>query len=315
MMKRRDFLGLFGAAVAATGLPHPLFAKEKTDFDENLLVFLSDVHAGVAAKCKCAREKFAESVKEILSMNPLPRNVLVFGDIAYLYGLGEDYDHSRPGFKLLEDAGIRVTIGMGNHDRRSEFAARWPEAATQSLVPGRFVHLVETSGVGFLMLDSLQGADNRPLDDKGPVPGALPDDEQVFLRDFLEKRKKPVILCAHHTAGELKVCGRPMTAVVAKTDCVAAYIHGHNHRWISSWSRDKDCPSPQHPKWELCLPSNGLWGDIGYAICRVSPNRAVVKKVVKDFWLPRPLPKEKRPADWDDILADRRASGPYTIHL
>lgn len=297
------------------GQPCSLFAKTKADFDDNLVVLLSDVHAGVGKKCKCARVKFSETVAEILKMNPLPRNVLAFGDIAYLYGLGKDYDHSRPVFKLLEDAGITVTIGMGNHDRRSEFAARWPEAAAKSLVPGRFVHLIETSGVGFLMLDSLQGADNRPLDDLGPVPGALPEDEQVFLRDFLEKRKKPVILCAHHTASDLSVCRTPMTKIVAKTDCVAAYIHGHNHRWIRCWSRDKDCPSPQRPKWELCLPSCGLWGDIGYALCRVSRDRAVIEKVVKDFWLPRPIPKENRPAVWDDIIADNRASGSCTIRL
>ena len=127
-------------------------------FDDNLVAFLADIHAGADKKCSVARRKFKETVDEILAMRPLPRNVLVFGDIAYRCGLGEDYDFSRPLFRKLEDAGIAVTIGMGNHDRRSEYAKRWPEAAAKSLVPGRYVHLVETPHVDFLMLDSLQGA-------------------------------------------------------------------------------------------------------------------------------------------------------------
>ena len=82
-------------------------------------------------KCAVARERFKETVAEILSMRPLPRNVLVFGDVAYTCGLGVDYDFSRPLFGKLEDAGMAVTIGMGNHDRRSEYAKRWPEAAAR----------------------------------------------------------------------------------------------------------------------------------------------------------------------------------------
>jgi len=313
MLTRRLFLGGLAAACAAG--PRKLFAKEEAEFDDNLLVFLSDVHAGAAKTCKCARKKLKEAVAEILKMRPLPRNVLVFGDIAHVYGLGADYDASRPQFKLLEDAGITVTMGMGNHDRRSEFAARWPDAAKKSLVPGRYVHLVETASVGFLMLDSLQGADDRAQDDTGPVPGALSDGQQEFLRDFLAKRTKPVILCAHHGIGELKVCGKPLMAVMYEKPCVAGYIHGHNHRWTRGWVRDKTQKTPQHVKRSLCLPSNGLWGDIGYATCRVAPGKVEVAPTLKDFWLSRPVPPERRPPEWEDILAEGRASGPCTFRL
>ena len=248
-------------------------------------------------------------------MRPLPRNVLVFGDLAHVCGLGADYDASRPTFKLLEDAGITVTVGMGNHDRRSEFAARWPDAPKKSLVPGRFVHLVETPSVGFLMLDSLQGTDDRAKDDFGPVPGALSDEQQAFLRDFLAKRTKPVILCAHHTVGDLKMCGKPLALVMVTTPCVAGFIHGHNHRWTRAWMRDKKQKTPERAKRELCLPSNGLWGDIGYATCRVSPGKMEVAPTLKDFWLSRPVSPERRPPEWDDILAEGRASGPCIFRL
>ncbi len=312
-LTRRLFIGGLSAAFAAG--PRKLFAKEAADFDDNLLVFLSDVHAGAAKTCKCARKKLKEAVAEILKMRPLPRNVLMFGDLAHVCGLGVDYDASRPSFKLLEDAGITVTIGMGNHDRRSEFAARWPEAPKKSLVPGRFVHLVETPHVGFLMLDSLQGTDDRAQDDYGPVPGALSDDQQAFLRDFLVQRTKPVILCAHHAPNEMKLCGKPLALVVVTTPCIAGYIHGHNHRWMRAWLRNKDQKTPERAKRVLCLPSNGLWGDIGYATCRVSPGKVEVAPTLKDFWLSRPVSAERRPPEWDDILAEGRASGPCTFRL
>ena len=313
-LRRREFLGGLGAAFAYCALPPRLLAGDEPEFDDNLLVFLADIHAGTSKKCAPARGKFTEVVAEILKMRPKPRHVIVFGDVAYLYGLGADYDFSRPLFKQLEGAGITVTIGMGNHDRRSEYAKRWPEAAAKSLVPGRYVHLVETPPVGFLMLDSLQGTDDRALNDKGPVGGALSDDQQDFLREFLAKRTKPVILCAHHKAAELRIGATPLSTFLLAQDCVAGYIHGHNHRWTRGWSRDER-KAPHRAKHELCLPSNGLWGDIGYAICRVSAEKAVVESILKDFWIPRPVPSAERPPEWDDILAEGRASGPCVFRL
>lgn len=311
---RRTFLGL-SSAFFADALPVPrLFAADAAEFDDNLLVFLADIHAGISKKCAHARDKFTEVVAEILKMRPKPRNVVVFGDVAFLHGLGADYDFSRPLFGQLEDAGIAVTIGMGNHDRRSEYAKRWPEAATKSLVPGRYVHLVETPHVGFLMLDSLQGTDDRALNDKGPVGGALSDDQQGFLREFLAKRTKPVVLCAHHKAAELKIGDTPLSRHILEQGCVAGYIHGHNHRWRRDWNRDER-KVPHRAKHELCLPSNGLWGDIGYATCRVSADRAVVEPVLKDFWIPRRVSSAERPPEWDDILAEGRASGPCVFRL
>ena len=120
---RRDFLGLGAAAAASVFMPvlkADICADLPGDassarFDDNLVAFLADIHAGADKKCSVARRKFKETVDEILAMRPLPRNVLVFGDIAYRCGLGEDYDFSRPLFRKLEDAGIAVTIGMGNH--------------------------------------------------------------------------------------------------------------------------------------------------------------------------------------------------------
>ena len=87
-INRRGFICLGAMAAASVAAPPPLFAKFDSEFDENTVVFLSDVHAGAGKNCVVARAKFRETVGEILAMCPLPRNVLVFGDVAYTCGLG-----------------------------------------------------------------------------------------------------------------------------------------------------------------------------------------------------------------------------------
>ena len=77
--------------------------------------------------------------------------------------------------------------------------------------------------------------------------------------------------------------------------CVG-YIHGHDHRWRPEWSRG-NWKSPKTIR-TLCLPSNGLWGDIGHAIFRTSDDRAVCSLTVHDFYFPRKPDTDKRPAVW-----------------
>ena len=280
-------LGL--AAAACLAAPRRLFAKSSADFDENMAVFLADIHAGAGKRCGAARKMFAVTVAEILKMDPLPRNVLVFGYVAHMCGLAADYGISRQHFNLLEDAGITVTIGMGNHDRRSEFAKRWPEAAAKSLVPGLYVHLAETPNVDFLMLDTLAGADGRPPADEGPQGGVLPENEQAFLRSFLSVRGKPAIVCAHNPSSDLWCCGSRLDALLRASPRAAGYVHGHFHRWRLESGR------------EICLPSAASWGDVGYAICRCRPDRAEIGCVLKGFSLPapagNPLMLPARPAE------------------
>jgi len=46
----------------------------------------------------------------------------------------------------LEAVGIRVTLTMGNHDRRDAFLEVFPEYAKTTKVPGRIVSVVESTG-------------------------------------------------------------------------------------------------------------------------------------------------------------------------
>lgn len=278
---RRDFLRRIVAATAGAALPPRLFPgvpdpPPAAAFDENMSVFMADIHVGPGSQCADAKKTFKATVDEILALRPLPRNVIVLGDVAYRYGAGEDYDVALPILKKFTDSGVAVTIAMGNHDRRSEYAKRWPDAATKSLVPGRYVHLVETEHVGFLVLDTLQGLDGRPATDTGPQGGALSKDEKAFLERFLADREKPVVICAHHPSGDLWCCGGRLDALLRSSPCVAGYIHGHFHRWRQESER------------EICLPSASAWGDRGYAICRGLPDRVEIECVLKGFSIPSP---------------------------
>ena len=312
-VSRRDFvrgLALFGAAGLARA-DEPLFTAAPADFDASLCVFLSDVHVGGeenSPKYPC--DKLRDAVAEILKMRPLPSNVVVFGDLAWLHGMGCDYDVSKPFLKMLTDAGITLTIGMGNHDRRGNFAERYPDTVKTSLVEGLQVHLAVTPHADLLMLDTLQGKDGEY---SGPVPGALPENEQEWLTTYLKAQKKPLFVASHHPLHELKIGNKKLAEILAKNRAVAGYIHGHDHRWRREWS---------HPDWStvttlrtLCLPSTGLWGDIGYTVFRVAPDRAVAELRQNDFYFPCPLPKERRPAQWDEQLAENRASPVCTFRF
>ena len=93
-------IGFLLGIAAAAAAPGNLFAKADKDFDSSLAVFLSDVHVNGldelnGKKTKTSmREHLAANVAEILRMNPLPRHVFIFGDLAHLQGRLVDYRDS-----------------------------------------------------------------------------------------------------------------------------------------------------------------------------------------------------------------------------
>ncbi len=307
-VSRRNFLGCLGAAAAPR-----LFAKASADYDPDLTVLLSDIHVdGRASASAHQRVRLERTVGEILALDPLPARVVVFGDLACLYGLREDYLSSRPCLKQLEDAGIPVTIGVGNHDRRSAFLEAYPSYAARTKVPGRIVTVCDAGAVDFLMLDGLQGADDRARDDMGPLVGRLDRDQQDWLLAALPAWKKPVFVCSHYPVGDLSAGDTPLAHLLARVPAVVGYIHGHDHRWYAhevraSWRKTA-------PKRSLCLPSTGAWGDIGYALLRTSRGRAVASLVQREFFYPAP-PKPGAPVQriWKAIVkANRNQTSTFT---
>ena len=243
---------------------------------------------------------------EILKLSPLPSRAVVFGDLAWLFGRKEDYLQSLPYLKQLEDAGIPVTIGMGNHDRRSTFLEVHPSYLERTKVPGRIVTVCDAGAVDFLMLDGLQGTDDRGLRDMGPGFGKLDKDQQDWLLAELPKRKKPFFVCSHFPVQELTAGGKPLSRALVTAPNVIGYIHGHDHRWYKRYMRN-GWRKGEIVKRTLCLPSTGHWGDIGYVLLRTCGNRAVASLVQKEFFFPSPSePGAPVNALWDVIVAENK---------
>ena len=313
---RRVFArGLLAAGLAAAVTPRRLFAAAPADFDETFAVFLSDVHVngldndpGNGKPFKTSmRHWLKANVAEILRMEPLPRHVFIFGDLAHLQGRLVDYKRSYPDLKLLIDAGIKLTIGMGNHDHRKAFLEIWPEYEKRTLLPGAIHTVTSLPDYDLVMLDSLDEKDE--VDAWNPTSGALSPASQEWVLSELPKWPRPFFIGAHHPIHELKFGAdrkKRLNDYIVKFPNCRGYIHGHDHIWktnVANWREPKTVP------W-LTLPSNGCWGDIGYVTMRVAAGKwhgrkvAQAKFVQKDFFLGNPVAPEKRNPVWDARLED-----------
>lgn len=257
-LSRRDFLSLCASAAAV-----PAFGSEaKPSTDAAQIVLLSDNHLTGTIPGRHQNVEMERTVREILAMRPLPGNVLVFGDLAFERGVAEDYRANRQMLvKPLQDAGIRVTLGLGNHDRHATFAAEMPDFLAASKVPGKMVSVVETPNVDFIVLDSC-------LD--GPVPGAIGVAQRQWLEETVKAARKPFFVGSHHPLSEVKI-----GPLLAASPFCAGYIHGHDHFWQT---REFGGSLPV-----LCLPSTGYWGDIGYAVMQTDRRGAAARSRVVKF--------------------------------
>lgn len=261
---RRQFFGTLGAA--ATGLLwDPRFAvADDISFDPNFVVILADTHCG--PNCRHQIDFMKKSVADILAFNPRPVHVLIYGDFAFLFGRKEDYVLLRELVAPLDQAGIKWTNCMGNHDRRDMFAEVFPEHAKRSLLSDRLVFKTETPYLDFILLDSLIESDDP---NKWITPGEVLDDQRDWLNETLKKQTKACIVGAHHSLDETLVAD-----ILKAHRCVAGYINGHHHYWNT-------------PNFEginsMTLPSNGHWGDIGFVTARLDDKRAEFRLTMKDF--------------------------------
>ena len=306
---RRELLGGIIAAGAVQGLGGCRLAGRADAFDENLTVCLSDIH--VAHENPRNRKEtlqptyqnpyFERTVNRVLAMRPLPRRVVIFGDIALWYGWDRDYEVSKPGVDRLKAAGIDVTLTTGNHDHRVPMLSCYADVVQKSPVPGRIVSTVDLGDADLLLLDSL---DENPEGEgsKNGVAGVLDKAQQEWLMETGRAAKRPFLVGAHHPIKELKVGEKPLVAALCAFPGFAGYIHGHDHRWYQLWHHVGY--SDRKVQRSACLPSTGWWGDIGFATLRTFPDRAELALVEDDFFFPKPLePGETRPREWDDILA------------
>lgn len=280
-LTRRGFMTAAGGLVASAALPSFGLNKKACRHDASLVAMISDLHINglkTEVPTHCYEEVcLRKTVAAILALDPLPANVVCFGDIAYHWGQPEDYPLVASILKPLEDAGIKLTLGMGNHDRRDNFLAQWPEYAKTSPVAGRIVSKVELPHVDLLMLDTLNALEVEKR--KPSNPGEMDDAQREWLRETLKASTKPVLTCAHHKPNEDKV---KIGGLIMESAACKGHIHGHWHKWArdvlyKGWN-------PQHLKPYVGLPSTGHWGDIGFATMRTFPDRVEITNHQNDFF-------------------------------
>lgn len=312
-MDRRVFLGNL-AAIGAIGISAEASAAEKVgeavealscrkkspaqpDFDENLVCIISDLHLHP----DWHQEKHLSGIVEkILALRPRPRNILCLGDIAYLTGKPEEYAAAKRYLDKLEEAGMHLTLTMGNHDRRAAFAEAFPAQAAESQLPDRFAYRVETPRADFILLDSLQeGTDTKTWIN----PGALDDRQVQWLEAQLAQDAggKPVFVMAHHPIEDLKV----IREMLIQSPLCKGFIYGHKHIWDAGWIRlnfmKRDILRT------LCVPSTGHWGDIGFVTLSLEADRAVARLYEEEFFFPGPLGEgEEKPALWTELEREHK---------
>lgn len=265
----------------------------KKGIDTSRTVLLSDIHIcgefkdGQPIKYPYNPTSLNLRVKEILSMKPLPGNVLIFGDVAWDYGLEEDYRYAASLLKPLEEAGIRVTMTLGNHDRRAPFFKVFPEYAERTPVPGRAVSVINLSHADVILLDSLAELPDLKPKQKTTVTGELSEDQIEWLKKYLSEATRPVILGAHHPPKEMSNLIKLMT----DSPSVVGFIHGHNHIWNKSlvFLRPR---KPDHMLPVVGLPAT-FYGDIGFAVMEMTSEGASISYSSKGFWWPQPSDEER----------------------
>ncbi len=290
-MNRRQFFAALGvASAAAVTVPSLLFAQNsEISVDPNHLVILSDTHC--SPTCRHQLDFMRQNVAYILSLNPRPAHVLIYGDFAFLYGKKEDYVLLKELLNPLDAANIPWTTCMGNHDRRDTFAEVFPEHAAKSLLSDRLVFRVETPLVDFLMLDSLiQWKDSS----RWITPGEILPEQKEWLDAALKTQTKSVIVGAHHGLDETKIAD-----VLGAHSCVAGYIHGHNHYWKTSEFEGIR---------SLTLPSAGHWGDIGYVNARISESAASFTLTMRDYVLGNKGPDYEPNPDREKKIAEKQGA-------
>jgi len=256
------------------------------EYDDDMVVFISDLHTNPDGY---QPEKLRKVISDILAMRPLPRNVIALGDLAYLTGRPDEYAALKPVLAPIEEAGISLTLAMGNHDRRAEFGEAFPEHAAKSLLKDRYLYIVRTPYADFIVMDSLQEGEDTTT---WITPGSINDELREWLERTLAEYRKPVFVCSHHGIRETG-----LTKLLAGTPCCRGYIHGHNHRWTKDWTEvwGGDC----HVVRTLCLPSTGHWGDIGYVTVKLDSEKAVATLHESEFFFPTPAATpDEVPAQW-----------------
>ena len=294
------------ATVDVTGSSLPTMRGGK--LDPYAIGVISDIHTGLPwtkQQYRTGREypwqpEMSKSlVREILAMPNPPATIIGLGDISLAFGEPGDYEIAAEVLKPLTDAGIKLTLAMGNHDIRAEFLKCFPGYDKTTKVPGRFVSVVETPYADFILLDSLK--EPKPVDRgkyKALESCELGDAQKKWLEATLPTLTKPTFVCSHHMANVLKI-----DRLCAKSPKVVGYLHGHHHHWMTNYLFNGYSDTAREVR-IMGFPSFGLDHDVGWGLIRTTPERAVLHCHARDHYFPMRRPAAERPASWDAFVAD-----------
>ena len=224
---RREFI--CGTASFAAGVSLASSGGRRR-LDPNLTLLVSDPHVNGGDKgMKHMNAAFAGIVAEVLKMNPLPARIVSLGDVSYMSGAVADYRRFAELLKPLTDLGVVFAASaMGNHDRRSSFAAVFPDLAAKTVVPGWIVSIVDAGMVDLLVLDTLWAKDG-PGSANGVLNYEKANRAQLdYIAEKLPKWPKPVFVCAHHPIGEINWGGGIfLVGQMCAAKNVIGFLHGH----------------------------------------------------------------------------------------
>jgi hypothetical protein len=233
-LSRREFLkraALAGAAVALAPQAYAgLFGKSR---DQHTFALFSDPHIAADAALKNSGVNMADNlaacVRELAAWPVKPAAVIVNGDLAFKFGLPEDYVTFG---KLIEPvrALAPVHLSLGNHDERENFWKAFPhDAAKLKSVPQRQAAIFTSNRANWFLLDS--------LDKTNSTPGQLGAAQLDWLDLALKARAdKPAIIVGHHNLNTVGgVSGLTDSAALeelfTRRRQVKAFIFGHTHDW------------------------------------------------------------------------------------
>lgn len=239
-------------------------------------------------------------------------HVLVNGDLVLKSDLDEVgcYEQLLGLLKPVVEAGLPLTMTLGNHDLRDVFLgvaatalddtrtdtgtdhATNPAAVPIAALPHRYVHHIEAAHADWYLLDSLEGVKQTP----GRVDAA----QLTWLDRALSARPaRPALVMVHHTPQWPEDEGfygltntRELLTLLNDHRRVSGLMHGHSHAW---WPRPAGEPLPtfpdDHPLARNPFPVIGLPSTAyvffddqptGRVLCRLDPEGFTLKLEAND---------------------------------
>ena len=285
-------------------VPHVESAVPDPDF----CVVMSDLHVGkpwTEQKFRTDRsydyinDVVRGLVANILSMRVLPAHVFCLGDVSLCYGEERDYEIAEELLRPLEEAGIKIVMTAGNHDRREPMRRVLGKWLGDSPVAGRFASVTHLPHFDMVLLDSLKEPEPANENNSAGRGGCeLGEVQAAWLKKLVDEATRPLLVCAHHNAWALGI-NRDMV----KSPKVCGFIHGHNHSWqdnplYSSYARKTMIRM-------LGIPSMGMDRDIGFGVIRAFDDRLELTQVERDYYFPVKTPDGERLPLWNHLKRER----------